>query len=106
AHTVTCVAWTRDGPRLVSGGFRGTINIWDARGGDLLASRPTPFSTIYAVAVSPEGARLAVAGEEGHDYGDPSPIPVYDLATGPPLLTYRGHTVLWTDDVAWSLDGR
>lgn len=53
---------------------------------------------VYAVAWSPDGARIASAS---YDHT----VQVWDAATGKTLYTYRGHSH-WLESVAWSPDGR
>jgi dipeptidyl aminopeptidase/acylaminoacyl peptidase/Flp pilus assembly protein TadD len=50
------------------------------------------------VAFSPDGKRLASAGED-------STVRLRDIATGEPALTLQGHTG-WVTRVAWSPDGK
>ncbi len=119
AHPVTSLAWTPDGERLVLSGWRSTLALWTphpAHAADTTDSAPvalsTPFSTVYGVAVSPDGSRVAVAGEANEeeksaldDYEVEGLVAILDLATRTTVLVYRGHRAIWTNAVAWSPDG-
>jgi eukaryotic-like serine/threonine-protein kinase len=64
--TVNCVAFSRDGARLVSGGWDDTVRVWDARTGQQLLTFKGPGGYgIRNVAFSPDGTRLRAADETG-----------------------------------------
>lgn len=107
---VVAVAWEPGGNRIASAGGDGLVRIWEAdTAHTLLTYRGHPWviknfnmaPTIYTVAWSPEGLRLASAGV-GTD------VRVWDAATGQDIVTYTGHSG-WLPDVfaiAWSPDGK
>ena len=63
-QTVTCLAWTPDGKRLISGSRDKTIAVWDAVDGRLIHRTPMMHSGVNALAVSRDGKRLASAGQD------------------------------------------
>ncbi len=83
------------------------MRIWDAASGAVLATYATPLDTTYSLALSPDGALLAMAGErcESRDDNPSTPVPVMDINTGTVALIYQGHEGLWTSGVAWSPRG-
>jgi WD40 repeat protein len=116
ADPVTSLAWTPDGDRLVLGGWAPRLALWTPYPVEAPGSAPTalatPFATIYGVAVSPDGTRVAVAGEANDeeksaldDYATEGLVAILDLVTGTTALVYRGHHAIWTNAVAWSPDG-
>ena len=62
-HSVTSVSWSPDDRRIASCGGDSGWQVWDASSGarHLIGSHPCP-GTIYAVAWSPRGDTLALAG--------------------------------------------
>lgn len=98
------VAWI-DGQRLVGGGRDGRVRIRAAAGGELLADVLVSEQRVRALAVRPDGRRIAAASYDGS---------VTLLRTdGTPGAVLRGHTgsviaVAWQDDhrlASGSLDG-
>jgi WD40 repeat protein len=77
------VAWSPDGKRLASC-LGGTANVWDADTGRLLLTLVGHTAAVRAVVFSPDGRRLATAGDD-------LTIKMWDAATGEPLLTLAGH---------------
>jgi WD40 repeat protein/tRNA A-37 threonylcarbamoyl transferase component Bud32 len=107
----SCVAFSPDGKWLVTGSgsmYRrdspGSLKIWDLR-----TSQPVLFFddteiSVWDVAFSPDGKRLAAA--TGY-YGprDPGEVRVWDTTTGSELYRLKGHAnCVWS--VAFSPDGR
>jgi WD40 repeat protein/nucleoside phosphorylase len=107
---VVAVAWEPGGNRVASAGGDGLVRVWEADTGHTLLTyrgHPPVFKsfnmapTIYTIAWSPEGLRLASAGV-GTD------IHVWDVATGQDIVTYTRHSGLLPDvwALAWSPDGK
>jgi WD40 repeat protein/serine/threonine protein kinase len=120
ALLVRSVAFSPDGQRLATAGRlvrvsddigflpdgpgeskEGIAKVWDARSGQELLALNVSVGTIYSVAFSPNGQRLALAG--GSDRS-PGKLEVWDLPTRQAVLTLKGHggTVI---SVAFSPDG-
>jgi WD40 repeat protein len=82
--TVSAVAFSPDGTRIVSGSFDTTVKVWDAASGAELATlRGHGFWWVWAVAFSPDGTRI-VSGSKT--------VKVWDAASGAELATLSGHT--------------
>jgi WD40 repeat protein/tetratricopeptide (TPR) repeat protein/tRNA A-37 threonylcarbamoyl transferase component Bud32 len=64
-----------DGRRLFSGTFLGSVRVWEANSGKLVASFRTPDRSLETMAISPDGRLLATVGLM-------SPIRVWEAATG------------------------
>jgi len=107
---VVAVAWEPGGTRIASAGGDGLVRVWEAESGQkLLTYRGHPWvikkvnmaPTIYTVAWSPEGLRLASAGVG-------TEVRVWDAATGQDIVIYKEHFGLLPDvfALAWSPDGK
>jgi WD40 repeat protein len=90
---VVGVAFSPDGGRLATRTGDGTVRLWDAGTGQLLLQ--LKGVAMGALAFSPDGARLAIAG---------GTVAVWDARTGQQLLEQKGHTDGATA-VAFSPDG-
>ncbi|MEJ7638654.1 MAG: hypothetical protein WKF75_11925 [Singulisphaera sp.] len=75
------------------------IRVWDAATGrELHGFRGHNGHTVWSVAFSPDGERLASAGGDGA-------VTIWDVAAGREALTLRGHAGA-VYGVAFSPDGR
>jgi WD40 repeat protein/serine/threonine protein kinase len=81
AGPVFGVAFSRDGHRIVSTDFSGTIKVWDADTGREVR---TFHGTVTRAALSPDGKRLATSGWNGS-------AAVWDAGTGRLLHKLTGH---------------
>ncbi len=95
---VSAAAWGPGDARLATGHHDGTVTVSGTRAGDPVATLPGPVATVYRVAWSPDGTRLAAAGE---DFA----TRVWDVATRQlvlgPLRHSHGVTV-----AAWEPGGK
>jgi WD40 repeat protein len=101
ADKVTAIAWSRSGNALATAGGAptedGELRIY-SKEGDLLREMKNAHSdTVFGVAFSPDGKRLASGGADKF-------VRVFEAETGKLLKSFEGHTqhVL---DVAWGPDG-
>ena len=94
---------------LVSASVDKTARVWDVRTGRLLNILRPPIGddkegTLYAVAISPNGASVAVGGVTGPGSGD-QPIYIFDRESGAIRKTITGLPNA-TNHLAYSKDGR
>jgi len=91
------VSWDSTGSRIVSGNSTGSVCIWDAYTGKLLANGLTHQSRISSLAWSPDGKRIAVAGADGQ-------LKLIDSKSCEELLDLRdnGNSI---SQLTWSPDG-
>jgi len=97
---VEAVGFSPDGKQLATGGWGGTVRIWDAEAGEQLAEIPSGGQYVFGLAFSPDGRQLAVGTNVGPDY-----LKIFDTQSGALVKSLAGHTdaVL---SVAYSRDGR
>jgi WD40 repeat protein/serine/threonine protein kinase len=97
---LTALAFSPDGGRLVAGGEKKTVKIWDVQTGRELQSLVGHTGDVWATVFSPdpEGRWVASAGED-------STVKVWDSRTGELIHNFRGHTGL-VSSLAFSPDGR
>jgi WD40 repeat protein len=101
SEEVAAVAWSPDGTRIASGSRRGTISLWSAADGKLLATLEEGgqkgYVTEGGVAWSPDGKRI-VSGAASRV------VELWSAVNGKLLATLKGHTSV-VNSVAWSPDG-
>ena len=76
----------------------GEIKLFEVATGELLADLVRTEDSVFAVAFSPDGTRLAAGGADRS-------VRVYDIATGEQKVLVEDHAD-WVMDVAWSPDGK
>jgi WD40 repeat protein len=110
-HTglIATVIFSADGKQLISAGYDKVIRVWDWEAGRTLRNirgqvSPGDEGRIFTMALSPDGARLAVAGQLTAPGGGRQQIRIYDFATGELVLVLTGHTRNITA-LAFSPDG-
>ncbi len=75
----------------------GEVKIFNVENGQLLGDLVSTDDAVFAVALSPDGTKLASGGAD-------RAIRVFEVATGKELLSIEDHAD-WVMDVAWSPDG-
>ena len=97
---IEALAFTRDGRRFASGGWGGTLRVWDTSSGELLQEIPSGGDYVFALAFSPDGKNLAVGGN-----GRPNYLQIWDWQARRVVKSLLGHrnAVL---SLAYSRDGK
>jgi WD40 repeat protein len=102
-HTggANCLAFSADGARLVSGGRKGDVKVWDTKSGKSICSVRGGDGEICAAALSPDGRTFVTAHEppemtrarfgQGQFRQIPVAIKVWDADTGSQLAKLTGH---------------
>lgn len=93
---VESVAWSPDGSRIATGDHDGTVKIWAARAGVVLASLTGHQDWISRITWSSSGRFLASASDDRTCW-------LWDVAECRQLTVLRGHDN-YVDDVTWSPD--
>jgi WD40 repeat protein/serine/threonine protein kinase len=98
-HTASLMsaAYSRDGRRIVTGGWDHTARLWDAATGRELLIFKGHTAPILAVAFAPDGRRVATASVD-------MTARIWDVETGHELRTLKMHTS-WVSSVAFAPDG-
>jgi len=93
---VSCVAFSRDGKTLATGGFEKVVKIWDAGGQKLRSTLRGHLGAVRSVAFSPDGKLLASASND-------MTVKIWALETGQEKIALKHkHEV---SAVAFSPDG-
>jgi WD40 repeat protein len=98
--SVSSVAFSRDGKRIVSGSSDGTVRLWDAQTGQQIGPPLKGHrKTVDSVAISPDGKRIVSGNNDGT-------LQLWDAQTGQQIgspLKGHGDRVI---SVAFSRDGK
>jgi WD40 repeat protein len=81
----TCLAFSPDGMRVVSGGADRRLRVWDAQKGTLLLTSEPEGGEVVSVAFSPDGSRILAGTTRGA-------VQIRDTATGVVVGTLLTHT--------------
>jgi WD40 repeat protein len=95
---VFSVAIQPDGPRAVSGGADGALQVWDLEAGHLTATLEGHTRDVWGVGITPDGTRAISSSADDS-------VRVWDLDASRPIATIEGHTGKVVG-VAISADGR
>lgn len=99
---VVALSWSPDGKLLATGGGAptedGELKVFDAAGKQLLDIKPSHSDTVFGVAFSPDGTKLASCGADKF-------VKVFEIPSGKLLKSFEGHThhVL---GIGWKADGK
>jgi WD40 repeat protein/serine/threonine protein kinase len=103
--TVSSVAFSPDGQRILTGSEDGTAKVWDAVTGREVLALEEPKGLVLSVAFSQDGQRILTAGGERGSGKRTGGAQVWDAATGQELLDLKGHSYcVWS--AAFSPDGK
>ncbi len=98
SSTVTAVAFSRDGKRIVSGSRDKTLKVWDSKTGQEMLTMKGHNYDVTSVAFSPDGQRIVSGSWD-------KTLKVWDAQDGLEMLTLEGHSY-YVRSVAYSPDGR
>jgi WD40 repeat protein len=96
-NSVSSVAFSADGSRIVSGSGDCTVRVWDAVSGVVLHTLKGHTNSVYSVAFSSDGLRIVSGSSD-------CTVRIWDAVSGVVLHTLKGHTN-WVHSVAFSSDG-
>ena len=96
-HTVSSIAFSKDGSSIAVGSSDNQVRIWDLETGNILSKVVVPYDAVRAVAFSPtEASLLAVISQRVTHERDTSLLSVWDVATA------DQHAVVGDDGGRWN----
>jgi WD40 repeat protein len=98
------LAFSADGRRLASGETK-AIRLWDLLVGKEVATLHAGLASVFAVALSPDGRKLAAALVKQGGSASAGEIKVWDLATAEEVVTFAGASG-GTSTLAFTPDGK
>ncbi|MFN0125433.1 MAG: protein kinase domain-containing protein, partial [Verrucomicrobiales bacterium] len=103
--TVSSVAFSPDGQRIITGSEDGTAKVWETATGREVLTLKGRKGQVLSVAYSPDGRRI-VTGSGDWGFGQiPGEATVWDAESGQPLFELKEHNYyVWS--VAFSADGQ
>jgi beta-lactamase regulating signal transducer with metallopeptidase domain len=64
-HQITCVAFTPDSTRFITGDVQGTVRLWNTGSGEVVRTLTQREGAVHSVCIAPSGDQAAAAGEDG-----------------------------------------
>jgi WD40 repeat protein len=105
AFPLVGVSFSRHGKKLATGYDTGAVRVRDADSGVVELEFAAHQGTVWDLAFSPDGKKLATVG--GLPFARPTSAEVWDAQTGRRLFTLTGHEERsQIGGVAWSPDGK
>jgi tRNA A-37 threonylcarbamoyl transferase component Bud32 len=96
-HPVGSASFSRDGSRIVTGGWDGTARVWDAKTGAEVLTLKGHTAQVRSASFGPDGSRIVTASAD-------KTARVWDAKSGAEVLALRGHsTYVWS--ASFSPDG-
>jgi WD40 repeat protein len=95
---ITCLDFSPDGSRIVSGSGDGTLALWDTQSGTKLAQVDAHDGWVFCVRFSPEGRQLCSGGDDRL-------LRIRDASTLEEIRVLEGHTG-WVQSCSYTPSGK